>query len=362
MAQTKIRVLRILHNLGGGGVQQRLLSLIPYISDDFSVSLVSFTSGRLEKDFSRVVEDLKIIPRRSKFDPLCLRELVKYMREKSFHLVHTHTHKPNTTGRIAALIAQVPVIIAQEHNVDEWKGKFQRWLDRKLAQFTDRVVVVSQKVGEFYSSIGIPSRKITVIYNGVELERFTPQFDEKKGDTIGFVGRIHPQKGIEDMVEVGERVVEKFPRVKFLILGEGPLEGYLRKEVERRGIKGNFLFMGYMRNMNSFYEKIDILFLPSLREGFPNAILEGMASGLPIVATDVGGIKEVVREGVDGFLARPGDVDRMSECLLKLLKDEILRRKMGLSGRKRVEKFSIQRMAEETKSLYYSLLKEKGCL
>ena len=366
MVKEKIRVLRVLHNLGGGGVQRRLLALIPYLKNDFSFYIISFKGGELEDRFKKVSKDVRIISRRGKFDPVSILRVRDYIIRFSIPIVHTHTHKPNTTGRISAILAHTPVIIAQEHNVDDWKGRFQRWLDVKLAYFTDKIVAVSRAVGDFYNSLGIPRDKITIIYNGLNLKEFSHSFDAKRknkwgGDPIvGFVGRLHPQKGIKDLLEVGERVSEIFKEVKFLVVGDGPLKNWLTREIEKRNLKNNFHLLGKREDLPSLYTKMQVLLLPSYREGFPNVVLEAMASGVPVVATDVGGINEIVENGKSGFIVEKGDIKSMAKHALTILQERSIRERMGIHSKEKVSSFSMERMAKETRNLYLTLLKEKG--
>ena len=362
MAEKKIRVLRILHNLGGGGVQRRLLSLIPYLDDKFSFHIISFKEGKLENQFREVAENVKIIPRHSKFDPICISRTRNYIKKFSFPIVHTHTHKPNTTGRISAILSKTPVIIAQEHNVDEWKGKFQRWIDVKLSYHTDKIIAVSQAVADFYISIGIPEEKILIIYNGVEIDKFLQSSEEKKKNSwecepiVGFVGRLHPQKGIEDLIKIGEEVKKSLGKVKFLVIGDGPLKKWLLNEIEKRNLKKNFFLLGERDDLPKLYAKMQVLLLPSYREGFPNVILEAMASGIPVVATDAGGVKEILEDGKTGFIVEKGDVKNMAKYVLLILKDKKIREYMWYHSKKRISLFSIEKMAEETKNLYMRLL------
>ncbi|NOZ63941.1 MAG: glycosyltransferase family 4 protein [Caldiserica bacterium] len=362
MAKEKIRVLRILHNLGGGGVQRRLLALIPYLQEDFSFHIISFKGGELEDKFRKISCEVKIIPRRGKFDPICIHQVRNYIAAHSFPIVHTHTHKPNTTGRISAILSRTPVIIAQEHNVDDWKGKFQRWIDVKLARFTNKIIAVSRAVKDFYVSLGIPEDKIIVIYNGLELEKFYPSFEAKKKNNwegkpiVGFVGRIHPQKGIKDLLEIGKEVCKTIRGVKFLVVGEGPLKNWLTKEVEKRNLRNNFQILGKREDLPALYREMQILLLPSYREGFPNVILEAMASGVPVVATDAGGVNEIVENSQTGFVVAKGATQEMINHVLSLLKNRKIREEMGKRSREKVAFFSIERMAEETKNLYLSLI------
>ncbi len=367
MAEEKIRVLRVLSNLGGGGVQRRLLSLLPYLNEKWEINLLSFKGGILEEEFRKRVKELLIVRRRSKFDPVCISKIYNYLKKRKIHILHTHTHKPNTTARIAGILAGVPIIIAQEHNLDTWKGILQRFIDVFFAGFTDRIVVVSKAVGEFYHSIGIPREKIYLLYNGIEYEKYILREEvkekagKKKGELwVGYVGRLHPQKGVEFLIKGFKKVSLSFPQAQLLIIGEGPLKDKLLHIVEEEGIQGRVKFMGRREDLSSLLPLLDILVLPSLREGFPNVILEAMASSLPVIASDTGGVREVVEEGITGYLVPPKDVSALAARIKLLLQDQALREEMGRRGREKVKKFHISRMAEETIRLYTSLLKEKG--
>ena len=238
----KINVLRVVSNLGTGGVQRRLVSLIPYINNEkFNISVCSFKDGPLKKTLTKAGYKVFIVPRRFKFDPICIIRLIKIIKLQKIHIVHTHTHKPNTTARIAAILAGVPIIIANEHNVDEWKSPFQKLIDRFLSHFTDRIIVVSKAVQKFYQSIGIPSGKFHLIYNGVELKKFNNKkireakrkelgIDEETC-VIGTAGRIHPQKGHEFLIEAAEKLLIEYKSLLFLIIGEGYLKEKLIRKV-----------------------------------------------------------------------------------------------------------------------------------
>jgi glycosyltransferase involved in cell wall biosynthesis len=313
-----------------------------------------------------------IVPRRFRFDPICIIRLIKIIKSEKICIIHTHTHKPNTTARIAAILAKVPIIIANEHNVDEWKSTFQKLIDCFLACFTDRIIVVSRGVQKFCQSTGIPSCKFHLIYNGVELDKFNnKKFRETKRKelglnentcVIGTVGRMHPQKGHEFLIQVVEKLLVEHKSLLFLIIGEGYLKEELILKVKSLNLSKNFLFLGEREEIPQLLSCMDIFVLPSLREGFPNTILEAMASSLPVVATDVGGVRELIIPSETGFIVPPANLSALYDSLSKLTQDKDLRYKMGNAGYERVKEFSIDKMAKETENLYQELIKEKKCL
>jgi glycosyltransferase involved in cell wall biosynthesis len=368
----KINILRVVSNLGTGGVQMRLVSLLPYIDNKkFNISVCSFKDGPLKKKLTKAGFKVFIVPRRFKFDPICIMRLIKIIKSEKICIIHTHTHKPNTTARIAAILARVPVIIANEHNVDEWKSLFQKLIDCFLALFTDRIIVVSKGVQKFCQSTGIPSCKFHLIYNGVEIDKFkNKKFRETKRKelgvyentcVIGTIGRIHPQKGHEFLIEVVEKLLIEHKSLLFLIIGKGYLKEELIRKIKSLNLSKNFLFLGEREDIPELLSCMDIFVLPSLREGFPNTILEAMASSLPVVATDVGGVRELIIQNKTGFIMPPANTSALYESLSKLIQDKNLRERMGNTGYKRVKDFSIEKMAKETEKLYEELAKKK-CL
>ncbi len=365
--QVQTNVLRVVSNLGTGGVQRRLVSLLPYINKEkFNITVCSFKDGPLKKKLTEAGFKVFIIPRRFKFDPFCIIRLIKLIKQEKIQIIHTHAHKPNTTARIAAILARVPIIIANEHNVDEWKSAFQKLIDSFLCRFTDIIIVVSMGVQKFCQSTGIPSCKFRLIYNGVEVDKFkNKEFREAKRKelgidentlVIGTVGRIHPQKGHGLLVEITEELLLEHKSLLFLIIGKGYLEKELIRKIKTLNVSEHFLFLGEREDIPELLSCMDIFVLPSIREGFPNTILEAMASSLPVVATDVGGVRELIIPDETGFIVPSADISALYESLSKLIKDKDLRIKMGNAGFERVKQFSIEKMAKETEDLYEELI------
>ncbi len=364
-----INVLRVVSNLGTGGVQRRLVSLLPYIDNKkFNITVCAFKDGPLKQTLTEVGSKVFIVPRKFKFDPLCIIRLFKIIKSEKIQIVHTHAHKPNTTARIAAILARAPVIIANEHNVDEWKSTFQKLIDCFLSRFTNRIIVVSKGVQKFCQSTGIPSCKFRLIYNGVEVDKFkNKNFREIKRKELGInenacvvgtVGRIHPQKGHEFLIQVVEKLLVEHQSLIFLIIGEGYLKNEFILKVKSLNLSKNILFLGEREDIPELLSCMDIFVLPSIREGFPNTILEAMASSLPVVATDVGGVRELIIANETGFIVPPADIPALYESLSKLIKDKDLRVQMGNAGFERVKEFSIEKMAKETEDLYQELIKK----
>ena len=300
-------------------------------------------------------------------------KLVRFIKEGRFDIVHSNMYDANTPARVAAKLAGIPVIIAHEHNIENWKRKKEKMVDRLLANFTDKVVAVSQGVKNFLiEEEGIPESKIEVIYNGIDIKRFENvkvSMREKKKEfgiasqekVVGIVSRIAPQKGHKYFIQVATKILKSFPDTKFLIVGEGKrdLEGEIKKIVREQGIEKQVIFTGSREDIPEIISIMDVFVFPSLREGFGNVLVEAMACKKPIVAFDIPGVNEVIVNGKTGFLVSPGEVEVLAEKTNLLLKDREIREKMGEFSTQRAKVFSIERMVEKTESLYDELLHEK---
>ena len=371
----KIKLLRIVSNLGIGGVQKRMVSLLPKLDKKrYSIIVCSFKPGELQNRLEQSEIPVRIVSRRFKFDPVCIYKLRSIMKKENIDIVHTHCHKPNTTGRLAAKLAGVPVVITNEHNVDSWKSNWQLTLDRRLATYSDRIIAVSEAVKNFYvENANIPADKFEVIYNGVDLDFWqnnilSQETIAEKKTKLGLsqddkvivnIGRLHPQKGHEYLFRAVRKIIPRMKNLKFLIVGDGSMKDSLELLSERLGIKKYVIFTGKRDDIKDILCFSDISVLSSIREGFSNVILESMACGKPVVATDVGGNNEIVIDGKNGFIVPSRDEDTLADKILALASSEELTERMGLAARETVKKFSLKRMVDKTEQLYEKLMDKK---
>ncbi len=226
----------------------------------------------------------------------------------------------------------------------------------------ESVVTVSVSICRTLIEGGVRPDLIKVIYEGVDLDWVDSQQapapdDMNSGLVVGTVAHLSPEKGHQTLLEAAPRVLSRVPDVHFVLVGGGPLMSTLKARVEELGIEKKFTFTGFRSDSEALMKNFDVFCLPSISEGLSSAILVAMASRLPIVATQVGGIPELVLDGETGVLVPPDDADQLAVGLCKVLESPQLRKKMGCAGRQRIEEtFTLERKLNETEKLYLSML------
>jgi glycosyltransferase involved in cell wall biosynthesis len=246
-------------------------------------------------------------------------------------------------------------------------NSFLRFFELNLLERSDKIIAVSTHTKrELLESYNVSASKVCVIYNGVDAGKFKPANEKDRvkremgfnsDKVVLYVGRLYSRKGLLTLLRAAPIILQKFRKVKFVISGKSfhGEEEKLKTLASRLGVEKNVLFYGYIpdEKLPKLYQAADIFVLPSIYEGMPFTLLEASASGLPVVATRVGGIPEVVSDGENGFLVSPLDIKGLAERILYLLENPSRAHEMGLLGRRIVEeKFSWQRVAERVMEVY----------
>ena len=295
--------------------------------------------------------------------------LFMYFLKERPAIVHSFLFRANIIARIAAFLSGVPVVISSVRVMGGEK-RYCHIIERVTSFMTDHYATVSDQVkAHIIQKARISEKKISTIYNGVSVRR-APVFDKaefmkdcglKTDDRILMTaGRLHRQKGYDHLIQAMPMVQAAFPTVTLLILGEGDEENNLKKLARSLELTDRIQFMGLRPDVDRILHCIDLFVLPSRWEGLPNVVLEAMAAGKPVVATEVGGIPELVVHGVTGVIVPPQDVHALAEAIKALLSDEPRALTMGAAGRERVQRhFGIDAMIAKTEALYQELLKQK---
>ena len=304
---------------------------------------------------------------------LAVLRLARFLRRGSFEILHAHDLWSNLVGMSAVVIARVPVRITSQRDLshDAWYGTYRRRILRFLQARSSVVLTNASAIRDgLIAQDRIPAEKVCVIYNGVDLtrlqraranrEKFFPGSAGKK--LVVLVGNmISDVKGHWTLISAAPAIVEAFPRTQFVFVGDGQRRPAFEQEVAARGLSSHFLFLGRRNDVPEILASCDIAVLPSLAEGLPNAVLEYMAAGLPVVASALGGNLEVIQDGLTGLLVPPEDAGSLAAALLRLLEDEYLAELLAKAGREHVtSRFSFDRLVAETENLYVRQLQAAG--
>jgi len=285
-------------------------------------------------------------------------------------IVHTHTSKAGILGRLAAKFAGVPIIIHTPHghvfygHFGPLISKFFLFTERLIARITDQMVALTEtEKNDYVSFLVFSPEKVATIHSGVDVGRYMNvqvSIAQKKrglglnskGFVIGTVGWLLPIKGPMHLLKAMSSVWESHPETSLIFVGKGDLEIGLKEEAHRMGVLDKVIFLGWRDDIPEIMQTIDIFVLPSLNEGMGRVLVEAMAAGKPVVASRVGGILDLIKEGQNGFLAEPGDEKGLSIAIKKLLEDKEMRDEMGKKGREMAGKFSVEKMIEKIDVLY----------
>jgi L-malate glycosyltransferase len=298
-----------------------------------------------------------------------LGRLAAYLRREKFDVVHTHDLWSNLMGVLAGRVARVPAIISSRRDLshfDWYQGGKRNWL-RRIQNLSGAVVANATPIRDaLIAEDGFAPEKLRVIHNGVDTEKFRrAQGDRERlfpgtgnQTLIVLVGNMHTDvKGHPWLIAAAPTVLREFPQVRFVFAGDGDARPEFEEQVAKLGLRSNFMFLGRRSDIPEVLASCDIAVLPSRAEGLPNAVLEYMASGLPTIASNVGGNGELVQDGVTGLLVPAENSAALAGALLRLLRDPDLSRRMAASGQKMaVENYSFERLIREVDALYTELL------
>ena len=372
-----IKVLEVLEATVGG-TRRHLLDVVTHLDPArFQVSVVC--SVRRDPSFLDDIALMRakgirvdIIPMRRALRPLsdliALLRLVRLMRDGGFDVVHTHSSKAGFLGRLAAKSAGVPCVVHTPHTFpfEMDVSPVARWcyvrLERVAAQFTDRMVCVCPHQRSVAQSL-VGAARVAVIENGIgeplvvdEPGRRRRRQELGLGDdcpVVGVVGRFAQQKGHTYFIDAARRVSERLPCVRFLLVGDGELREAIERQIARVGLKDRFIIVGAREDGTDLLPAFDLVVLPSLWEGLPYALLEAMAAGKPVIASRVGGMQDVIQDGVNGWLVPPRDPVALAEAMVKVLENPVLGSKIGDHARETVAtRYRIGEMIERLSAVY----------
>lgn len=369
----KYKVLQVLNRANISGSERHVLLLLKYLNKNlFDPTVVCFSEGPLLTILEKKGIKAISLKKAHSFDISVIKQLYSYLKHNKFDLLHSHS------GLYVPLVgkfAKVPNIVETRHglviNYDAVNriGLMKRLYNRFKAEVSDLTITVTfadKKI--LIEKFGVPGNKVRKIENGLNIEDIpaieikSNQFKKKlqiESDhkIVGTVARFSEEKGLEYFIESIKHIKASIPSTKFIIVGDGALKDDLVSLAKHNGTFHDIIFTGYRKDAVSFMAIYDVFVLPSLSEGMPYTILEAMALKVPVVATNVFGIKELVANGKTGVLVPPRSSEAITEAVTHLLTHPQKAKAMAEQGYKRVKKsFSAKKMTEKIEQTYLELI------
>jgi glycosyltransferase involved in cell wall biosynthesis len=362
---TRIKIAYIIPTLGQGGAERFLVDLLLNLDRNiFEPTLILFKRGGVWlKELE--LRDIKVIllKKNFKFDPLNFFKIVKELKRIRPEIVHTQLGG-DLYGRLAAKLLNVPIIVSTEQNLNPDENAIQNILKKFTSRFAVKIVAISEAVkNDLIYRYQISKNKIEIIPNGLDIDKFLNLKKEIKNKepeaiTLGTIGRLVPQKGHNILIEALAKI--KDLDFECLIAGLGALEDNLEKQIKSSGLEEKVKLIGGIENVPAFLSSLDAFIFPSLWEGQGIALLEAALSGIPIIASRVDGIKEVLNEET-AYLVKPGDAAdlaaRISWLLNNLASEPVKARTLKLKN-EIADKYSIVKIAASYQKLYQELIKD----
>lgn len=383
----KLRLLLVITRLTAGGDTNVLLDIARHFTNHpiIEAEIAAGPVPENEIDLTPIAHEnqipTSIIPTLSnRPDPRhmirAVMDLRRLMRRRQYDIVHTHSSAAGIVGRIAARTVRVPIIV---HHVHGWglqegmsppmRCAYLR-LERLCARFTDRLIAVSRATVQKGLACCIASQnKFALIYNGINLSEFCQEVDtlklrldlglDRDCKLVGMIGRLDRQKNPLDFIRAAALVVRRCPQARFLIVGDGALRGECERLINEFNLQQRCILLGFRNDVAQILPLLEVVASTSLWEGLPVAFQEAMCAGRPIVANDVDGVSEVVRNGETGYLVAPHSPQVTADRILRLLFDDELRIRLGARARLDSKRFSTAQMLQDIELLYTQLMAPK---
>lgn len=386
----KIRVAHIITRIITGGAEENTLFTIEGLSKEkYDIDLI--VGEEFRKDILNNIKDgkfniIQIKELKGKlnflYDPIVLIKLIKLFKKNHYDIVHTHLTKIGILGKIASRISGVPIIIHGLHGsaFQAFNSKLLNWalifFERITSKYTDAYISVSRILSKKYIKEGIGKRENHfTVYSGMNLDKF--YYSRKKINRrkkladlgissdcfiIGNVATLEPRKGHKFLIDAFKKVIEKHKNksIKLIIVSDGYERENLVNYVDKLNLKGKVIFTGYREDIEELMAIMDVFLLSSLREGLPRVLVQAAAVGIPLIAFNVDGVPEIIKNNYNGFLIRPKDVEELADRIIRYINNRELISLHGQRGREFVkDKWSIEDMVNKIDKIYKALIKEK---
>jgi len=386
----KIRVGHVITRFhGAGGAKNTIMTCAGLDKSRFDVDLIVGASADRWRAEGAGVNWIQIPQLVRQVHPIrdmqAARSLKHLITQRRYHIVHTHLAKAGILGRWAAHQAETPLVIHGLHGAtfnptqNALENGVYLWLEKKAMTWTDKVISVGEDLMQRYLDAGIGRREdYVIIHSGMDLTAFrrAAQMSEEErmakrralglpedAFVAGYIAALEWRKGHRFLIRLMQQVAPQYPQLHLVFAGEGFSAERLKKMVADAGLTDRIHFLGYRNDVPEIMATLNVKLFASEREGLPQVLVQADAVGVPILAFEAEGVREMVKDGVNGFIFPYGDVAAMQQALVRFIEDPALARKMGQAGRALVDdRWEIATMQRKTQDLYDALLKEKGLL
>ena len=356
------RVVFLMQDLFFGGTQRHTLELARRLNPSlFQAEIWLMMAGDDFVPWARSCNlPLTWLGRNRFVGPDSLVRLWWRLRQRPVDLLVLLTGVPNIWGRLLGRLTKVPLIVGTLRGTGCPDNNFEKWFWPLADHFLCNAQALKKLMLDRFQ---VPDKRLTVVSNGVDLECFqpaaAPALPEKP--VVLCIARLVPEKDHETLIAAFSLVASRHPQAELWLVGDGPRRQELRRLTERRLPPHRWRFIPGQLDISPILQQGSLLVLSSIQEGFPNVVLEAMAAGLPVVATDVGGLSEIVKQGETGWLVPPKDIGALADAISHLLTHDAVRLAFGRAGRKRVEDFfSMAATVEQHERVFLRLLNGDG--
>ena len=374
--QARARVLILTVGSGMGGAERLIRMTAPRLQAagyDVTVATLKEERGAIAADLREAGVPFVSFGGRWKYDPRPVLRLRRALVAGRFDILHAHLFLANVAARAAGRAAGVPVIITSHHDTDVWMRAPHRLVERVTSGWSDLVVTCSEAVRRYaIERHRLSAARVRTLRNAIEVPMALPGAEARAAVRrdlgagadeilIATLGRLdEPKKGLATFLEAAARVAAAEPRARFCLVGEGPARTALERRARELRLEGRLSLAGERRDVFQILSGVDVFVQPSLWEGFGLTVIEAMAAARPVVASRVGGVPEVLRDGIDGLLVPPGDPHALAQAILRLARDPDLAARLGAAGRARAcSEFGIDGLVEATMRIYDELLEAR---
>jgi len=353
-----------------GGEQQTLFLLLGLRARGHDVALIAPPESPLAERAGAGGLPVHRIRMRGEADPFAVVRIRAIIARGGFDLLHMHTSHAHSLGGLASIGLPIARIVSRRVDFSIFRNSFlglNRW---KYRLGVDRYIAVSGAIRDVLAADGIDPARVSIVRSGVDPARF-PEIDRprapdpelpfpRESPIVGNIAHLAPHKGQIHLIQAAPRILAREPRVRFLIVGQGDLAPLFRQRIAQLGLEGALVLTGFRNDIGAILARLAVFVMPSIQEGLGTSIVDAMLFGIPVVASRVGGIPEIIEDGVHGILCPPADEEALAEAVVGLVRSPDRARILGERGRKRArEEFSVDRMVGGTARVYAEVLAER---